>query len=86
MRPVKPSTIPEGTQLVIFAKNQPEYIPLPAAMSAEGIVMTEWVLTEEEWDRVLAGGRVRLWIQTTTGSIQPVKLEVAEPECGARES
>ena len=81
MTPVEP-TLHEGAKLVMFAKDQPEYLPLPASVDASGCVMTEWEPTAEELDRLLCGGRVRLWIYTFGHRLQPVMLDVVDPECG----
>jgi hypothetical protein len=74
----------DGAELVVFAKDQPQYIPLPASVDASGIVMTEWEPTEEELDRLLQGGRIRLWVHTFGHPLQPVSIEAIEPECGMR--
>lgn len=93
MTPVQPLTMGFGERLVVFAKDQPEYIPLPAAIDERGKVTTEWALTEDEIERLIAGGRIRLEVHTydpeigTPGhTLQPVRLDVVEPECGFRES
>lgn len=83
MTPVEP-TLHDGGRLVIFAKNQPEYFPLPASMDAKGVVMTEWEPTAEELDRLLSGGRIRLWVHTFGQPLQPVSVEAIAPTCGMR--
>jgi len=87
MNPVEP-TIHEGAVLVVFAKNQPEYTPLPASVDGSGCVMTEWEPTEEELACLFVGGRIRLWIHGTGVQkgrpFTPVQLEVIGPECGSR--
>jgi hypothetical protein len=81
MQPVEPA-LHEGAKLVVFAKDQPQYISLPASVDAGGCVMTEWELTEVELDRLLCGGRIRLWVHTFHHPLQPVMLEVVDPEYG----
>ena len=61
---------------VVIAKDQPQYDPLPALLYADGKVMTEWSLTEEERLLLVAGERVRLWIWTFGRPLQPVALEI----------
>ena len=73
---VKPATVHEGAIYVTFAKNQPQYDPLPAAVDADGVVMTEWEFTAEELAAALAGGRLRLWVWTFNQPLQPLKIEV----------
>jgi len=85
MKPVEP-TVHENATLVIFAKDQPPYIPLPASVDANGLVMTEWELSEEEANLLFMGGRIRLWIHGTEVQngrpLTPVSLHVIEPPCG----
>lgn len=86
MKPVEPPISP-GTQRIVFGEKQPEYISLPAAVSEEGVVMTEWELSAEDLAALVNGGRVRLWIwihqqncrlcsAPTPRQLQPVALEV----------
>lgn len=89
---VKP-TLYEGARLIVFAKDQPEYNPLPVVVDEEGNVTTEWELTEEEINRLVCGGRVRLCVCTFDPDLgkpghylQPVSLDVLEPDCGTKES
>ena len=63
-------------RFVIFAKDQPEYLPLPALVYADGKVMTEWKLTEEERLALIRGENIRLWIWTYGRPLQPIALEV----------
>lgn len=62
-------------QTVVFAKNQPEYNPLPAHVSANGHVVTScWKLTPEEWD-IFKETRCIFLSQCTFGSaLQPIAL------------
>ncbi len=98
MTPVEPA-VHDGAKLVVFAKNQPEYIPLPASVDPNGVVMTEWGPTAEELDRLLCGGRIRLWLHRAIGVetcprcaadvprlLNPMNIEVIEPECGMWET
>jgi len=77
MKPITPHVMTAGSQLVVFAKDQPEYEPLPAAVDPQGVVMTEWELSAEDLAGVVNGGRIRLWIWTFGAPLQPVMLEVA---------
>jgi len=86
MTPVEPTVLHEGARLVVFAKDQPEYLPLPASVDASGLVMTEWEPTADELDALLSGGRIRIWLYTFNHPLQPIQVEVAPPECGMRES
>lgn len=61
---------------VLFAKDQPEYLPLSALVFEDGKIMTEWTLSEAERLRLIAGERIRLWVWTYGRALQPVSLEV----------
>ena len=86
MTPVEPMYVPDGAKRTIYAKDQPQYRPLPATVSPEGIVVTEWEPTPEELDALLTGGRVRVLLHTFNQPLQPFRVEVAQPEGVARES
>lgn len=86
MTPIEPTEMHEGARLVVFGAEQPQYLPLPAAVNTAGLVLTEWVPTADELDRLLCGGSVMVWTHTFGAPFQPVALEVAEPACGMRES
>lgn len=68
----------EGTRPIVFAADQPQYRPLPALIYPEGVVRTEWRLTEEERQRIAAGENLRLWVWTFGQALQPVALEVTD--------
>lgn len=63
----------------IFAKDQPEYLPLSAHIDSSGIVTTCWVLGWAERFRVLMFGR--LWNQQMTFNkpLQPQKPSIECP-------
>ncbi len=71
-----------GAKRVVFAKDQPQYTPLPAILFDDGKICTEWRLTEEERTLILNGENLRLWIWTYGHPLQPVALEVTNPENG----
>jgi hypothetical protein len=83
MTPVEP-TPHDNARLVIFAKDQPQYNQLPASIDSDGVVMTEWEPTAIELERLLCGGRIRLWVHTFGQPLQPVSVEAIEPICGMR--
>lgn len=51
-------------QNTVFAKDQPEYLPLPAHLSRSGDVTSCWKMTLRERLRVLMTGRI-YWTQMT---------------------
>ena len=66
IHPIDPGPCPDGYRLVIFAKDQPQYRPLPAlrAMASDGRVVTRWRPTLGERIQVLVGADV--WLQQLT--------------------
>ena len=75
---VKP--IPFKQQNIVFAENQPEYMPLPALKSgANGEVITCWGLTWRERLRLLFTGKLWLRVLTFDRPLQPLLPEVESP-------
>ena len=76
------SPIVPGVNLpeVVYAKDQPEYLPLPVYRMDDGTVLSRWHMTWRERLRVLLFGDVYLWQLTFNVPLQPVKLQVNPPE------
>lgn len=83
---MEPVALPElaadpEPRFVEIAKNQPEYITLPALVYNDGTVLTEWQLTQEEIGLLQRGERLRLWITVhpqvcpSCQSLQPARLQ-----------
>lgn len=72
-----PASFPEQT--VIFAKDQPQYLALPAHVSAHGVVTTCWEFSVEELCVLLKTKRI--WLQTLTygQALQPQRPSVEIP-------
>lgn len=70
---------------IVFAKDQPEYRPLPAIRTADGIVTTRWRLTWRE--RLLLAWRGSFYLQQMTfgDPLQPQLPSVDPPEFVASE-
>lgn len=83
MVPVEP-TLHANASHVIFKSSNIDVEPLPASIDSCGLVSTEWILTAAELEKLLQGGRIRLWIHTLGHKLQPVSLEVINPDCGMR--
>lgn len=52
---------------VVFAKDQPEYMPLPAMKipnDPQGLIITKWQLSPEELERVKETGTIHLSMLT----------------------
>jgi len=72
-----------GVAEVVYAKDQPQYLPLPALRFLDGVVVTRWVLSWKERLRVLLTGSVYLSQLTFNSPLQPVKLSTDPLEaCG----
>jgi hypothetical protein len=67
---------------VVFAKNQPEYIPLPAYKYAgtDGEVVSCWQLSFIERMRLLLTGKVWLMMLTFHEPLTPVSLTTVKKE------
>lgn len=67
---------PAGTRSVVFAKDQPEYEPLPGLLTPDGKFMSQWVPTPEELARLNAGEPITLVVWTFRKPLQPLSLNV----------
>lgn len=56
----------------VFAENQPEYLPLPARVSANGEVTSCWKLSWRERLRILFAGRFYVRMLTFNQPLQPL--------------
>jgi hypothetical protein len=80
MKPVSP--VVPGLELreVVLAKDQPEYIPLPAAPVDDGHrIVTRWKLSLAERLRILFTGNLWLSVLTLGKPFPPVLLETENP-------
>ena len=63
----------QGYQKVVFAKDQPEYIPLPAISDGYKVI-TKWKLSKEELEEIAITGEIYLELLTFGQPLQPIKL------------
>ena len=80
MKPISP-VIPEYQQYeVVFAKEQPEYRPLPALRldDPSNPIVSRWTFTKEERARVAAGSDLLLTQYIFEDLFHPLHLEVTE--------
>lgn len=61
-------------QNVIFAKDQPQYLPLPAHRDKDGMVTSCWQLSFIERLQVFFSGKVWLRQLTFNNPLQPIKV------------
>lgn len=80
MKPVSPVAYdPEtrwGVSEITFAKDQPQYIPLPALKFQDGLVVTRWSLSFWERVAIFFGGSVYLGLLTYNHPLQPIKMSI----------
>ena len=62
-----------------FAKNQPEYLPLPAYKGEDGLVISCWQLNWRERFKLLFCGQIWLSVLTFNRPLQPQKMNVERP-------
>ncbi len=72
-----PAEFPQQT--MVIAKNQPEYLPLPAHYDSTGVVTFLWQLTWRERLQVLVAGRLWHQVWSFGRPLQPVKLSLRCP-------
>lgn len=79
MKPTSPVLANEfKDQEVVYAKDQPEYIPLPVLRNRNGVLLSRWVLTDEERKEIARGADIFLSNWTFNQPLQPVRIEVGE--------
>lgn len=66
--------IGKGYQNIIFAKDQPEYIPLPA-ISEGNVVISKWNLTDQDIKKIFDSRSIYLMQLTFGQPLQPVRLD-----------
>jgi hypothetical protein len=59
-------------QNIIFAKNQKEYLPLPAFVKVDGDVISCWRLSFKERFKILFTGKLWLCVKTFNTKLQPL--------------
>ena len=63
----------------VYAKDQPEYLPLPAHVDEQGVVSTCWKLTFCERLKILFLGRIWFQQMTFKEPLQPQRPSVDRP-------
>jgi hypothetical protein len=76
--PIDPAI--EELELVIYAKDQPEYIPLPTRRDVHGTVVTCWKLSWKERLQMFLRGRFYLTLLTFNRPLQPIRIEMGKPD------
>ncbi len=79
MTPTSPVLTEEFVPIeIVYAKDQPEYAPLPVIRNSTGVVLSRWKLTDSEREAVAAGADVFLSIWTFNQPLQPLRIEIGE--------
>lgn len=67
-------------QNVIFAKDQPEYLPLPALKFDNGDIVTCWSFSDEEIEKIKETKTLYLSVKTFNKPLQPISLTVEKDD------
>lgn len=67
-------------QEVVYAKDQPQYLPLPSlqADGPMGAVLTRWTLTPEQRKAVAEGADIFLELSTFRQPLQPIRIAISD--------
>jgi hypothetical protein len=63
----------------VYAKDQPEYVPLPTFRS-EKAVLSRWTLSDEERAHIAAGGDLFICMMNFGGPLLPILPIAAGPD------
>lgn len=77
MKPIDPGI--SELELRVYAKDQPEYHPLPARVDSEGTVVTLWQLTWRERLNLFFRGTLYLTVLTFNHPLQPIRMSIDSP-------
>jgi hypothetical protein len=66
-------------QNCVYAKDQPEYLPLPVHKTLDGEVTSCWTFTWKERLQVLLTGRIWWTVFTFNRPLQPQRPSVSKP-------
>lgn len=59
---------------IVYGKDQPEYMPLPALRLPDGEVITCWELSDEELQQIITSKKIYLKQLTFNQPLQPVLI------------
>jgi hypothetical protein len=80
MHPMSPVVPTANVDEVVYAKDQPEYQPLPCIRATDGAILTRWSLNEQERRQVAEQGYVYLTVMTFNQPLQPLLMTVDPPD------
>ncbi len=67
-------------QTTVYAKNQPDYLELPAHVDSEGVVTCCWKLNWKDRFKILFTGAIWHSVLTFNQPLQPQKLTIEKPD------
>lgn len=73
MIPASPVIPSREAPEVEIAKTQQEYLTLPSLRTADGIVLSRWLLTDEEKRLILEQGYLYISVLTFNHKLQPIR-------------
>lgn len=76
--PASPVVIGLEEHEVVVAKNSAVYLPLPALVFNNGMVMSRWEFTQEERAAIAAGADLFVKVLTFGDRLQPMKFAVID--------
>lgn len=79
MEAISPVLPASGEIEVTYAKEQPEYAPLPVFRTEKG-VLSRWKLTEDERRHIARGGDLFICMMNFGGPLLPILPIAAEPD------
>jgi hypothetical protein len=76
----------ELLESVVYAEDQPEYIPLPASRTPDGEVVTCWKLSWRARLAIFFGARFYVTLLTFNRPLTPLRVSVEKPVYSVVES
>jgi hypothetical protein len=67
-------------EAVVYAKDQPQYLPLPVRRTEDGEVVSRWKPNWKARIAVLFGADFYLTMLTFNGPLTPIRVAVEKPE------
>ena len=80
MHPTTPIIPGASLPETVYAKDQPPYRPLPVFKQEDGTVLMRWRMNWRERFTAFYRGDVYVWLKTFNQPLQPIKLEINQPE------
>jgi hypothetical protein len=74
----------DGTEKVVYAENQPQYLPLPALRTPDGRVTSRWKFEPNDLLLIQNGVDIYLTVHTFNEPLQPLQLTIGPPDTRER--